>query len=189
MPYDIIEMEIIKLIRILFEHNSQSLRSLGLKCVDPDMISSCGPNFGHLEVLLLNNVNDTDSVLQELARFCKNLKCLELSKCREFQGDGLQDIIDQCAHLETLQLGKHIFPTLTEFNEINWSNLKRRLRELSITTKYPGRVQTRVSSSSSASSPASNPSEVYSNTIFNYLSDCNQLEYLALEDFTLKVSY
>lgn len=194
MPYDIIEMEIIKLIRTLFERNSLSLRSLGLKCVDPNIISSCINDFGNLEVLLLNNVNDTDSVLQELAFVCKNLKCLELNKCREFQGDGLQDIIDQCINLETLQLGKQIFPTLTEFNEINWSNLKYKLKELSITTKFPsvdegGRYYNVMSSSSSSSSPPTNPSEVYSNTLFNYLNECNQLEYLALADFTLKFPY
>ncbi len=74
MPYDIIEMEIIKLIRTLFERNSMSLTTLGLKCVDPNIISSCVNDFGNLEVLLLNNVNDTDSVLQELAFVCKNLK-------------------------------------------------------------------------------------------------------------------
>ena len=188
-PYDVIEMEIIKLIRILFERNAQSLTSLGLKCVDPNIISSCVNDFGNLECLLLNNINDTDSVLQELAFVCTKLKCLELNKCREFQGDGLQDILDQCAELETLQLGKHIFPTLTEFNEINWSNLKHKLKELSITTKFPSLVEgrfSRASSTSSSSPPPSNPSDVYSNTLFNYLNDCNRLEYLALEDFTLK---
>jgi hypothetical protein len=145
-------------------------------------------DFGSLEVLLLNNVNDTDSVLQELAFVCKKLKCLELNKCREFQGDGLQDIIDQCTSLETLQLGKQIFPTLTEFNEINWSDLKHKLKELSITTKFPSLVETRFTASNSdANAPENvNPHAVYSNTLFNYLNECNQLKYLALADFTLK---
>lgn len=134
--YDLIEMEIIKLIRILFRLNSLSLRVLGLKCVDPSVISSCVNDFGGLQCLLLNNINDTDSVLQELAGICHDLKCLELNKCREFEGDGLQDVVDQCAQLETLQIGKHIYPTLTELNEINWSNLKYHLKELSITTKF-----------------------------------------------------
>ena len=92
-------------------------------------------------------------------------------------------------------MGKQIFPTLTEFNEINWSNLRHKLKELSITTKFPsveesGRfssvMSSSPSSSMSSSSPALNPSEVYSNTLFNYLNDCNQLQYLALADFTLK---
>ncbi len=88
--YDIIELEIIKLIRILFGRNSASLRILGLKCVDPNIISSCVNDFGNLNILLLNNINDTDSILTEVAYVCKNLKCLELTKCREFKGDGLQ---------------------------------------------------------------------------------------------------
>lgn len=129
-------MEIIKLIRLLFHLNASSLRVLGLKCVDPSVISSCVNDFGGLQYLLLNNINDTDSVLQEIATICVNLKCLELNKCREFDGDGLQDIVDQCTRLETLQIGKHIYPTLTELNEINWPNLKYHLKELSITTKY-----------------------------------------------------
>jgi hypothetical protein len=118
---------------------------------------------------------------------------LELNKCREFQGDGLQDIIDQCERLETLQLGKQIYPTMTELNEINWSNLKYNLRELSITTKFPTSETTSWYDMAGGSSPAStcssnfsNPNDVYSSTIFNYLNDCNQLEYLALEDFTLR---
>lgn len=134
--YDLIEMEIIKLIRVLFGLNASSLRVLGLKCVDPNVISSCVNDFGQLHVLLLNNINDTDSVLQELAGVCRHLKCLELNKCREFEGDGLQDVVDQCSRLETLQIGKHVYPTLTELNEINWSNLKHHLKELSITTKF-----------------------------------------------------
>lgn len=191
--YDIIEMEIIKLIRIIFRRNSASLRTLGLKCVDPNIISSCISDFGNLEIILLNNIDDTDSVLQDLANVCPNLKCLELNKCREFQGDGLQDIIDQCERLETLQLGKQIYPTMTELNEINWSNLKYNLRELSITTKFPTSETASWYDMAGGSSPAStcssnfsNPNDVYSSTIFNYLNDCNQLEYLALEDFTLR---
>jgi hypothetical protein len=206
--YDIIEMEIIKLIRILFRRNSLSLRVLGLKCVDPNIISACVNDFGNLEIVLLNNVNDTDSVLQEIAYICKNLKCIELTKCREFQGDGLQELIEQCSNLETLQLGKHIYPALTELTEINWSNLKYQLKELCISTKFSlGSASSTVSSayrSSASQSPFSNRSsfspsssstsssscsssiDLYSKTIFNYLSDYNQLEYLALEDFTLR---
>ena len=42
-------------------------------------------------------------------------------------------------------------------------------------------------SSSSSSSSASSPSiDLYSNTIFSYLNDSNKLEYLALQDFTLR---
>jgi hypothetical protein len=206
LTYDLIEMQIIKLIRILFRRNSNSLRVLGLKCVDPNIISSCINDMFNLEILLLNNVNDTDSVLQELAFVCKNLKCLELTKCREFKGDGLQEIIDQCSKLETLQLGKHIYPTLTELNEINWLNLKYQLKELSITTKFSSSTSSTSTSSSfrstsasfsssfsssySSSSSTSNSSadsiDLYSSTIFNYLNDHNQLRYLALEDFTLK---
>lgn len=202
--YDIIEMEIIKLIRILFRRNASSLRVLGLKCVDPNIISSCVNDFGSLEILLLNNINDTDSVLQELAYLCKNLKCLELNKCREFQGDGLQEIIDQCAQLETLQLGKHVYPTMSELTEINWSNLRNNLKELVITTKFPTNDLSKSSGSSSSSSASSSYTanssltsnnsslsstssiDVYSRTIFNYLNESNRLEYLALEDFTLK---
>lgn len=207
LTYDLIEMQIIKLIRILFRRNSTSLRVLGLKCVDPNIISSCIHDMFNLEILLLNNVNDTDSVLQELAYVCKSLKCLELTKCREFKGDGLQEIIDQCSKLETLQLGKHIYPTLTELNEINWFNLKYQLKELSITTKFASSASSlssnssstsfrsvsfnsSLSSSHSTSSSTSNSSfdsiDLYSSTIFNYLNDHNQLKYLALEDFTLK---
>lgn len=40
--------------------------------------------------------------------------------------------------------------------------------------------------SSSSGSSSSNSIDVYSSTIFNYLNDFNQLEYLALADFTLK---
>jgi hypothetical protein len=59
-------------------------------------------------------------VLQELAFICKNLKCLELNKCREFKGDGLQEILEQCRRLETLQLGKYIYPAHSELCEVNW---------------------------------------------------------------------
>lgn len=194
--YDIIELEIIKLIRILFRRNSASLRALGLKCVDPNIISSCVNDFGNLEILLLNNINDTDSILTDIANVCKNLKCLELTKCREFKGDGLQDIVEQCSNLETLQLGKQIFPNAIELNEIDWENFKHQLKELSITTKFS--INDVVSNSSSASSstsslhsltPISSKSssiDLYSTTLFDYLKNDNELEYLALEDFTLK---
>jgi hypothetical protein len=108
----------------------------------------------------------------------------------------LQEIIDQCSQLQTLQIGKHIYPTFTELNEINWSNLKHQLKELSITTKFQassllsGNNSCGASSSSSSSSSSSTSStssiDLYSSTIFNYLNDSNQLEYLALADFTLK---
>lgn len=194
--YDIIELEIIKLIRILFRRNSASLRVLGLKCVDPNIISSCVNDFGNLDILLLNNINDTDSILTEIAYVCKNLKCLEITKCREFKGDGLQDIVEHCPNIETLQLGKQIFPTLTELNEIDWQNFKYQLRELSITTKFHDQTSMSSSTSSSTSSlqsilspskaSSSNSIDLYSQTLFNYLKNSNKLEYLALEDFTLK---
>lgn len=88
---------------ILFYH----FRVLGFKCVDPNVISSCVKNFENLEILLLNNINDTDSVLSEIALICKKLKSLELTKCKEFSGDGLQELIEQISNLETLQLGKN----------------------------------------------------------------------------------
>jgi hypothetical protein len=75
-PYDLIEMEVIKIVRILFRNNAASLRVLGLKCVDPDVISECVNRLDSLHILLLNNVNDTDGVLQEMAFAMKNLKCL-----------------------------------------------------------------------------------------------------------------
>ena len=103
--YDLIECEVIKLIRMLFRNNAQSLRVLGLKCVDPNVISSCIHDLSKLEILLLNNVNDTDGVLQELSLLCRNLKCLELNKCREFKGDGLQ----VCVYLLLLFLFQNIF--------------------------------------------------------------------------------
>lgn len=110
-----------------------------------------------------------------------------------------QDIVEQCVNLETLQLGKQIYPTLTELNEIDWQNFKFQLKELSITTKFPITNDYESSSSSSASSSTSSlhsvlmPSQIssvdlYSYTIFNYLKVYNQLEYLVLEDFTLKVN-
>ncbi|CAF0936777.1 unnamed protein product [Brachionus calyciflorus] len=187
-PYDIIELEIIKLIRILFNRNSNSLRVLGLKCVDPNIITSCMNNFGNLEILLLNNVNDTDSVLEDLAFYCRNLKCLEIDKCRDFQGDGLQEIVEQCTKLETLQLGKNVYPNFSELTEINWANLNN-LKELSITTKF--QINENESSSSSSSSSSSNESnrassvDVYAKTLFKNLNE-SKLEYLALTDFTLK---
>ena len=209
--YDLIEIEIIKLIRILLHKNSASLKVLGLKCVDPNVISSCVNDLNNVEILLLNNINDTDGVLQELACLCKNLKCLELNKCREFKGDGFQEILEQCEKLETLQLGKYIYPTQSELYEINWSILKDKLKEFSITTKFsvgnvdlfqPGDHYSSgssnnsfkssvASSSGSSSSSSSSPSlsssiDLYSNTIFNYLNDSHKLEYLALQDFTLK---
>jgi hypothetical protein len=198
--YDIIELEIIKLIRILFRRNSASLRVLGLKCVDPNIISSCVNDFGNLNILLLNNINDTDSILTEIAYVCTNLQCLELTKCKEFKGDGLQDIVEQCLNLQTLQLGKQVYPTLTELNEIDWQNFRFQLRELSISTKFIVNDMTSSSFSSSSSSSSSSsissplllqsnrtpPINLYSMTIFNYLKDYNQLEYLALEDFTLR---
>lgn len=149
-------------------------------------------HLANIEALHLNNINDTDSVLQEFASIARNLKCLELNKCREFKGDGLQEIIEQCDKLETLQLGKHIYPAQSELYEINWSLLKDKLTELSITTKFGLANSHRndmaySSDSRSTSSTLSADIELYSSTIFNYLnnhSDC--LEYLALADFTLR---
>ena len=199
--YDIIELEIIKLIRALFTRNSQSLQVLGLKCVDPTIISSCVNYFENLQILLLNNINDADSVLQEISYVCKKIKCIELTKCRDFDGDGLQELIEQCSSLETLQLGKYIYPTLTELNEINWTNLKFQLRELSISTKFPVGDSSSCSSSNSSSNSSYSSSSsyesnlvsssinLYSSTIFNYLNDENNLEYLALEDFTLRFPF
>ncbi len=208
--YDLIEMEIIKLIRILFKQNAQSLKVLGLKCVDPNVICSCLNNdLLSLEILLLNNVSDTDGVLQEIASFhaLKQLKCLELNKCSEFKGDGLQEILEQCSNLETLQIGKQIYPAQSELYEINWSLLKNKIRELSITTKFStidaydmnnhsnsssnsndySFIKQVFSTPSSSRNTATNSIDLYSNTIFNYLNDSNnKLEYLALADFTLR---
>ena len=199
--YDIIEIEVIKFIRALLARNSESLRVLGLKCVDPTIVSDCLSYFNNLEILLLNNVNDADSVLQEIGYACKKLKCLELTKCRDFEGDGLQELIEQCTSLETMQLGKYIYPTLAELNDINWLNLKFQLKELSISTKFPANDSSSSSSSNSSnssntssssiesdmvSSSSSSSINIYSSTIFNYLNDHNNLEYLGLEDFTLR---
>ncbi len=76
--------------------------------MDPSVISSCVNNFENLEILLLNNINDTDSVLSEVSSICKKLKCLELTKCKDFHGDGLQEFIEQTKSLETLQLGNYL---------------------------------------------------------------------------------
>lgn len=80
-----------------------------------------------------------------------------------------------------------------EFIAINWSNLKSHLKEISISTKFPSNENYSALSSSpqstcstSSSSPISSPLDLYSKTLFNYLNDNNHLEYIALEDFTLK---
>lgn len=189
--YDIIELQIIKLIEVLFKLNSSSLIALGCKCVDPNVITSCVRNFENLEILLLNNINDPDSVLSEISAVCKNLKCLELTKCKDFHGDGLQELIEQMDNLETLQIGKCIYPSFNELREINWSILKLKLIELHISTKFRMTDDHSLLSSSpqSVSSTSSSPVisiDLYSKTLFNYLNDDNNLEYLALEDFTLK---
>ena len=181
--YDIIEIEIIKLIKTLLNRNTLSLKVLGFKCVDPNIISSCKNDIAGIKILLLNNINDTDSVLSDIAGVCTKLKSLELTKCKEFHGDGLQEFIEN-TKLETLQLGKYIYPTFDELKEINFSNLKSHLRELSISTKFV----LNDAAGNQQLSPTSRPTEsidLYSKTLFNYLHD-NQLEYLALEDFTLK---
>ncbi|RNA07442.1 F-box LRR-repeat [Brachionus plicatilis] len=189
-PYDIIELEIIKLMQNLFRHNSQSLRILGLKCVDPTIITSCKSHLGQLQILLLNNVNDTDSVLEELSENCPHLKCVEIDKCPDFKGDGFQGLVENCAKLETLQLGKNVHPSLTELMDINWSNLKN-LKELSITTKFQFSEENSASSGSNSSSSSNchlnrpPPNDVYAKTLFCHLSECS-LEYLALTDFTLR---
>jgi len=127
--------------------------------------------------------------LSDFSSICQNLKCLELTKCKEFYGDGLQELIEQAKWLETLQLGKFIYPTFNELNEINWSSMKTQLKELTISTKFPVIENMESLSPRSNTSGSSNSSlniDLYSKTLFNYLNDDNQLEYLALEDFTLK---
>ena len=181
--YDMIEIEIIKLIKTLLNRNALSLKVLGFKCVDPNIISSCKNDIVGIKILLLNNINDTDSVLSDLAGVCTKLKSLELTKCKEFHGDGLQEFIEQI-ELETLQLGKYIYPTFDELMEIDFSNLKLHLRELSISTKFVLNDATGNQQLSSTSTTTESI-DLYSKTLFNYLQD-NQLEYLALEDFTLK---
>lgn len=67
--------------------------------------------------------------------------------------------------------------------------MKTQLRELSISTKFPATDNLESSSPRSTSSGSSTSSlniDLYSKTLFNYLNDNNQLEHLALEDFTLK---
>ena len=189
-PYDIIELEILKLMQNLFRHNSDSLRILGLKCVDPTIITSCKSHLSNLQILLLNNVNDTDGVLQELSECCPRLKCVEVDKCPDFKGDGFQDLIENCINLETLQIGKNVHPSINELKEINWSNL-RNLKELSISTKFQLNEEASSSSASNSSSSSNGqlsrtpPIDLYAKTLFSHLSEYS-LEYLALADFSLR---
>ncbi len=91
-------------------------------------------------------------------------------------------------------IGKFICPEYTEFVEIDWKSLKSHLKEISISTKFPTTdnlsglsASPQSNCSNSSSSPVSpSPLDLYSKTLFNYLHDNNQLEYIALKDFTLK---
>ena len=121
--YNLYELEIIKFIKMLLIRNKFSLKYLGFKCVDPTIITQeCLDSMVNIEILLLNNVTDTDSVLEEMT-VLSNLRAIELCKCVSFDGNGLQDIFEVCTRLETLQIGKSIKLSQCELDEIEWNKL------------------------------------------------------------------
>ncbi len=129
LKYNLYELEIIKLIKLLLNRNKFCLKYLGFKCVDPTIITQeCLESMKNIEILLLNNVNDTDSVLEELSML-SNLRAIELCKCESLDGNGFQDIFDVSTNLETIQLGKSIKLSQCELDEIDWKKIED-LKEL-----------------------------------------------------------
>ena len=129
LRYNLFEVEIIKLIKILLNRNTLCLKYLGFKCVDPTIITQeCLESMKNIDILLLNNITDTDSVLEEMS-ILSNIRAIELCKCVSFDGNGLQDIFEVSEHLETLQIGKSINLNRCELEEIDWKTIEN-LQEL-----------------------------------------------------------
>lgn len=124
LKYNLYELEIIEFIKLLLSKNRQSLKYLGFKCVDPTIITNeCMEYIDNIEILLLNNIYDTDSVLDDIAQSNKcnyNLKCLEICKCKSFDGSGLIDLSEKCLNLNTLQFGKLVTLNTSDIEDINW---------------------------------------------------------------------
>jgi len=120
--YNSFEKEIIVFLKNLISANKHTLNTIGFKCVDPNVITqNLFDHLDNIEILLLNNISDTDSVLEELALKCCKLQNLELYKCDQFDGDGLNDIFESCEQLKSLYLGKLIQLNDSELGEIDWS--------------------------------------------------------------------
>ena len=110
---------------MLLNRNTFSLKYLGFKCVDPSIISQeCLESMLNIQILLLNNIYDTDSVLEEMS-ILSNLRAIELCKCVAFDGNGLQDIFEASHRLETLQIGKSLKLSQCELDEIEWNKKKQ----------------------------------------------------------------
>jgi hypothetical protein len=77
----------------------------------------------NIQILLLNNIYDTDSVLEEMS-ILSNLRAIELCKCVSFDGNGLQDIFEASPYLNTLQIGKSIKLSQCELDEIEWNKIE-----------------------------------------------------------------
>jgi hypothetical protein len=80
----------------------------------------------NIQILLLNNIYDTESVLEKIS-ILSNLRAIELCERVSFDGNGLQDIFEASQHLDTLQIGKSIKLSQCELDEIEWYKIENLL--------------------------------------------------------------
>ncbi|KAI3385051.1 hypothetical protein SNEBB_005699 [Seison nebaliae] len=91
----------------IIQQSQYSLRSFGVKCIDPNLLDRILSIISkNLSILLINDVEDIDSIIENFSERLSHLKSLEITKCDIKLNESLLSLSMVCEELETLQIGK-----------------------------------------------------------------------------------